>query len=65
MVQKKMRNTAEFLIECLEEEGVHYIFGIPGEENLAIINALEHSKIEFITVRHEQGLPSWPMSTAD
>ena len=31
MVQKKMRNTAEFLIECLEEEGVHYIFGIPGE----------------------------------
>ena len=55
MVQKKMRNTAEFLIECLEEEGVHYIFGIPGEENLAIINALEHSKIEFITVRHEQG----------
>ena len=37
MVQKKMRNTAEFLIECLEEEGVHYIFGIPGEENLAII----------------------------
>ena len=49
----------------LEEEGVHYIFGIPGEENLAIINALEHSKIEFITVRHEQGAASWPMSTAD
>ena len=29
MVQKKMRNTAEFLIECLEEEGVHYIFRYP------------------------------------
>ena len=53
--QKKQRNTADLLVECLEEEGVHYIFGIPGEENLAIMNALERSKIEFITVRHEQG----------
>lgn len=52
---KKQRNTADLLVECLEEEGVHYIFGIPGEENLSIMNALEHSKIEFITVRHEQG----------
>ena len=55
MEQKKTRNTADFLVECLEEEGVHYIFGIPGEENLAVMDALEHSKIEFITVRHEQG----------
>ena len=53
--KKKQRNTADLLVECLEEEGVHYIFGIPGEENLAVMNALEHSKIEFITVRHEQG----------
>ena len=52
---KKQRNTADLLVECLEEEGVHYIFGIPGEENLSIMNALERSKIEFITVRHEQG----------
>ena len=65
MVQKKMRNTAEFLIECLEEEGVHYIFGIPGEENLAIINALEHSKIELSPSVMNRVLPSWPMSTAD
>ena len=55
MVEKKQRNTAELLVECLEEEGVHYIFGIPGEENLAIMEALKQSKIEFITVRHEQG----------
>ena len=55
MEQKKTRNTADLLVECLEEEGVHYIFGIPGEENLAVMDALEHSKIEFITVRHEQG----------
>ncbi|MCH4166634.1 MAG: acetolactate synthase large subunit [Megasphaera sp.] len=52
---KTTKNTADLLVECLEEEGVHYIFGIPGEENLAIMDALEKSKIEFITVRHEQG----------
>ncbi len=52
---KQVRNTAQLLVECLEEEGVHYIFGIPGEENLAVMEALTHSKIEFITVRHEQG----------
>lgn len=55
MKDTKTRNTAELLVECLEEEGVHYIFGIPGEENLAVMEALKDSKIEFITVRHEQG----------
>ena len=35
--------------------GVKYIFGIPGEENLELIKALENSSIQFITVRHEQG----------
>lgn len=54
-MKTKQRNTADLLVECLEEEGVHYIFGIPGEENLAIMEALKDSKIEFITVRHEQG----------
>lgn len=54
-MKTKQRNTANLLVECLEEEGVHYIFGIPGEENLAIMEALKDSKIEFITVRHEQG----------
>ncbi|TCS78404.1 acetolactate synthase large subunit [Pectinatus cerevisiiphilus] len=55
MSEKSKRCTADLLVECLEEEGVKYIFGIPGEENLAIMNALENSKIQFITVRHEQG----------
>ncbi len=48
-------NTAEVLVKCLENEGVKYIFGIPGEENLEVMNALKDSNIEFITVRHEQG----------
>lgn len=49
------KNTAELLVECLEAEGVRCIFGIPGEENLAVLEALKDSSIRFITVRHEQG----------
>ena len=48
-------NTAELMVKCLEKEGVKYIFGIPGEENLALLNAIHESSIEFITTRHEQG----------
>lgn len=46
---------AEFFVRCLENEGVEYIFGIPGEENLDVMDALLDSKIQFITTRHEQG----------
>ncbi|MEN8106711.1 MAG: acetolactate synthase large subunit [Pseudomonadota bacterium] len=46
---------AELFIRCLENEGVEYIFGIPGEENLDVMDALLESSIRFITVRHEQG----------
>ena len=48
-------NTAELLVRCLENEGVEYIFGLPGEENLQLLQALKHSSIRFITTRHEQG----------
>lgn len=48
-------NTAELLIRCLENEGVEYVFGLPGEENMQILQALKHSSIQFITTRHEQG----------
>ncbi len=46
---------AKLFVKCLENEGVEYIFGIPGEENLDIMDALLDSKIKFITTRHEQG----------
>ncbi|WP_462322793.1 thiamine pyrophosphate-binding protein [Halochromatium sp.] len=46
---------AELFVRCLENEGVEYIFGIPGEENLDLMDALIDSPIQFITVRHEQG----------
>ena len=48
-------NAAELFIRCLENEGVTEIFGIPGEENLAVMDALLSSPIRFITTRHEQG----------
>ena len=48
-------NTAELLVQCLENEGVEYVFGLPGEENLHILQALKNSSIQFITTRHEQG----------
>jgi acetolactate synthase-1/2/3 large subunit len=46
---------AELLVHCLENEGVEYIFGIPGEENIDILDALLDSRIRFVTTRHEQG----------
>ena len=46
---------AELLVKCLESEQSEFIFGIPGEENLGVMDALLDSHIEFITTRHEQG----------
>jgi acetolactate synthase I/II/III large subunit len=52
----KQINTAELIVKCLENEDVEYIFGIPGEENIAFMDVLKNSSsIKFITTRHEQG----------
>jgi len=45
---------AQLLVQCLENEGVKYAFGIPGEENIHVIDALDKSSIHFVLVRHEQ-----------
>ncbi len=42
-------------MECLEAEGVKYVFGIPGEETLDLNQSLANSSVSFVTVRHEQG----------
>lgn len=47
--------TAELFVKCLENENVEYIFGVPGEENIDVMDALLDSPIEFVTTRHEQG----------
>jgi acetolactate synthase-1/2/3 large subunit len=46
---------AELMIRCLEQEGVEYVFGVPGEATLDLNNALLDSNIRFIPTRHEQG----------
>ncbi len=55
--KKLMSNSstvAQLIVRCLENEGVEYMFGIPGEENIRLVDAIAGSKIRFILVRHEQ-----------
>ena len=48
-------NAAQLLVRCLENEGVRYVFGIPGEETLALNAALDESEtVSFVLTRHEQ-----------
>ena len=49
------RKASEVFVECLEAEGVRYVFGIPGEETLDLSESIADSSIEFVPVRHEQG----------
>jgi acetolactate synthase-1/2/3 large subunit len=49
------RKASEVFVECLEAEGVRYVFGIPGEETLDLSESLANSSIQFVPVRHEQG----------
>lgn len=46
---------SDLFVQALEQEGVEYIFGIPGEENLDILESLRNSSIKLILTRHEQG----------
>src|SRR5918992_2551852 len=47
-------NGAELLVSALENEGVQQIFGVPGEENLDLVEALRRSAIKLVVTRHEQ-----------
>lgn len=52
----KEQTVAQLLVDCLRAEGVHYVFGIPGEENIHLVRAIADSgDIRFILARHEQG----------
>lgn len=46
---------SDCFVECLENEGVQYVFGVPGEENEDLLFSLDDSDIEFVPTRHEQG----------
>ncbi|MBL1320269.1 MAG: acetolactate synthase large subunit [Methylophaga sp.] len=50
-----MMKTSDLFIKALENEGVEYIFGIPGEENLDFLDSMQNSSIKLILTRHEQG----------
>lgn len=45
---------SDLFVKALENEGVEYIFGIPGEENLDLLESLRHSNIKLVVTRHEQ-----------
>ncbi len=55
MTAPNERNVAQLLVSCLENESVEYVFGLPGEENLQVIDAIASSSIRFITTRDERG----------
>jgi len=51
-----MVKASDLFVSCLEEEGVEYVFGVPGEENLDFLDSLSRSKkIRLVLTRHEQG----------
>src|SRR5919112_2075008 len=52
--EEEKTTVARLIVKCLENEGVKYVFGIPGEENIHFIDALNSSSIRFILVHHEQ-----------
>jgi len=52
---KKMTKASDLFIRALEVEGVEYIFAVPGEENLDLVESIRTSKINMILTRHEQG----------
>src|ERR1700728_4636331 len=49
-----MTKGSDLLVAALENEGVEKIFGVPGEENLDVVESLRRSKIELVLTRHEQ-----------
>jgi acetolactate synthase-1/2/3 large subunit len=54
MAQTSSMTVAQFFVRCLQNENVRYVFGIPGEENIHLVDAFNGSSIRFILVRHEQ-----------
>lgn len=49
-----MKKGSDLLVEALENEGVDRVFGVPGEENLDVVESLRKSKIQLVLTRHEQ-----------
>jgi acetolactate synthase-1/2/3 large subunit len=55
-VEARIRTAADLLVACLEAEGCEYVFSVPGEETLDVLEALSRTEaIRHVTTRHEQG----------
>jgi acetolactate synthase I/II/III large subunit len=54
-VRRNVSHASDLLVDCLEREGVEYVFGLPGEEIEALLFSLRDSTITFVPTRHEQG----------
>jgi len=56
MATTERRTAAHLLVDCLAAEGCEYVFSVPGEETMDILDALsDHASVRHITTRHEQG----------
>ena len=55
LAMEVLMKASDVIVRCLENEGVRYVFGVPGEEILDIIDSLVDSRIQFVPTRHEQG----------
>ena len=55
MAEGQAIKTSDLFVQCLEAEGVEYVFGVPGEENLDLLDSLSRSDIRLVLTRHEQG----------
>ncbi len=58
-----MTKGPHLLVAALENDGVDRIYGIPGEENLDVVDAIRRSSIELALTRHEQSAASWQPPT--
>jgi acetolactate synthase-1/2/3 large subunit len=52
--ESAVMKASDLFVNALEAEGVEYVFGIPGEENLDLLESLRHSSIKLVLTRHEQ-----------
>lgn len=63
--QEARMNTADLLIKCLEHEGTKYIFGIPGEENLDMMNAIKNLRLNSLQPVMNRAQRLWQMFMED
>jgi acetolactate synthase-1/2/3 large subunit len=58
-VTESSRGTVDLIVECLENEGVTHIFGIPGEENIKLVEAISRSSIQYVLPVMNRVRRSW------